>query len=591
MARGDSPRPSSRVEAVEVHGPLPGWGLEMPYSLGCQEDSGCSNDVSSLAGSQPSVDVVLAARDQPLSKLLTTLLDALPLPMIRTVTVWVYHKGRPRSRELAEMAASVAGRAQIRIALGLPNVGRAEHTCVHHVVQNYGRLADLTIFLKDTALAHAHLGIATRLLAFAARLPAVDAWCARPPVAINLSFALDNYTSESCWRYGRCYQNESWKIASPRPFGAWLSHHGVRPIRNMPAGQVQACWGGFFAASRRALTAAPQATYAAMEAELSQADSLEEGHYMERSWPTLFGLKRPMRPQFVRVGIYTAACGAAATSNHTPALLQLPRAAASFTSSSLLKIPPEYVNDDSECDRAQASHAVCASAVRDWRAGVASMLRFIFYTDRPQTLAQAERHGWTGVLLPGSACNVRDLKASPGNELSGFDYTAYLALAADSISLAATLHIVTHHLASGPSVALVARRRGGLDSARSAERAFHTSHSTVGFGAATNRTLLQASAVIRRASAAASSFSRTWRELAVANPHVREQFTLDVALQQAEEARAVTIVDLHAAKQLAYPVVPAPAVVRPTAAAPSTASKAKGEHPLRKKSANTKVKP
>lgn len=578
MVRGDSPRPSSRVEAVDVHGPLPGWGLEMPYSLGCQEDAGCASGASSPSGS-PSLDIVMAARDQPLSKLLGTLLDALPLARIRTPTVWVYHKGRPRSRELADMVAAITERAQIRIALGLPNVGRAEHTCVHHVVQNYARLADLTIFLKDTALAHAHLGIATRLLAFAARLPAVDAWCARPPVAVNLSFALDSYVSETCWRFGRCYKNESWKLASARPFGAWLSHHGVTPIQNMPAGQVQACWGGFFAASRRALTASPQAIYEAIEAELSQADSLEEGHYMERSWPTLFGLKRPMRPQFVRVGIYTAACGAAASYNHT-ALLELPRAAGSFTSSSLLNMPPEYVDDGPDCDRAQA----CRSAVRAWRAGVASMLRFIFFTDRPQTLAQAERHGWTGVLLPGSACNVRDLKASPGSELNGFDYTAYIALTPDSISLAATLHIVTHHLASGPSVALVARRRGGLDTARSAERSFHTSHSTAELEAATNRTMLQASAVIRRASTAASSFSRTWRALAAANPHVREQFTLDVALQQAEQARAVTIVDLHAAKRLVYPVVPTPAVVTPPAApsAAGSSSKGKGEHPRKK---------
>ena len=40
------------------------------------------------------------------------------------------------------MVAAITERAQIRIALGLPNVGRAEHTCVHHVVQNYARLAD-----------------------------------------------------------------------------------------------------------------------------------------------------------------------------------------------------------------------------------------------------------------------------------------------------------------------------------------------------------------------------------------------------------------------------------------------------------------
>ena len=95
--------------------------------------------------------------------------------------------------------------------------------------------------------------------------------------------------------------------------------------------------------------------------------------------------------------------------------------------------------------------------------------------------------------------------------------------------------------------------------------------------------MLQASAVIRRASTAASSFSKTWRELSVANPNVRTQFTLDVALQQAEQASAVAIVDLHAAKRLAYPVVPAPAVATPVMPAPAP-SKGKGDYPRWKKS-------
>ena len=156
----------------------------------------------------------------------------------------------------------------------------------------------MTLFLKDTALAHAHLGVATRPLAFAQRLPMdVDAWCARPPVAVNLSFALDSYQSETCWRFGRCYGNESWKRANVRPFGAWLRSHGTAPVRNMPRGQVQACYGGFFAASRRAVQATPQRTYAAIEEELTQADSLEEGHYMERTWPTAFGLEQPLHPR------------------------------------------------------------------------------------------------------------------------------------------------------------------------------------------------------------------------------------------------------------------------------------------------------
>ena len=113
-------------------------------------------------------------------------------------------------------------------------------------------------------------------------------------MAVNLSFALDAYQSETCWRFVRCYGNESWRRASARPFGAWLASHGIAPIRSMPRGQVQACFGGFFGASRHALLTTPKSTYAAIEKELMQADSLEEGHYMERTWRSLWGPRRPL---------------------------------------------------------------------------------------------------------------------------------------------------------------------------------------------------------------------------------------------------------------------------------------------------------
>lgn len=539
-------------------GPLAGWGLEMPYSVGCQRaDCNVDSSAKHSEAQRPSLDIVVAARDQPLGKLVRTLLDALPLVRLRPPVLWVYHKGKPKTRELAELAAATAGVAQLRLALGLPNAGRAEHTCVHHVVQNYARLADLTLFLKDTALAHAHLGVATRLLAFAQRLPMdVDAWCARPPVAVNLSFALDSYQSETCWRFGRCYGNESWKRANVRPFGAWLRSHGTAPVRNMPRGQVQACYGGFFAASRRAVQATPQRTYAAIEEELTQADSLEEGHYMERTWPTAFGLQQPLHPRFVRVGIYTAVCGSGGTAhNHTSMLWQLPKAAEEIMASSALRVPPEYL---------EPACATCGPVHQAWLAGRASMLRFLFFSDRARAIAEADRHGWTGVLVSSSACRPRDLKMRPeaARELRGFDYTAYLpptAAASEAISLGGVLHIATNHLGLGPSVALLARRRGGLDAIRSAERSFlarysasgrdsNRSHSASGRGG--NRSLLTASAVIRRSSSAARSFSDRWQELARDNPHVREQFCLDVLLQAQPES--VVVVDVHTVKHLVY---------------------------------------
>ena len=105
-------------------------------------------------------------------------------------------------------------------------------------------------------------------------------------------------------------------------------------------------------------------------------------------------LKRPMRPQFVRVGIYTAACGAAASYNHT-APVEPPRAAGSF-----ILVTAEHASGVRRRRARLRPRAGLSGAVRAWRAGVASMLRFIFFTDRPQTLAQA-------CATAGLACSAR----------------------------------------------------------------------------------------------------------------------------------------------------------------------------------------
>ena len=110
-------------------GPLPGWGVEMPYSMGCQRSDCQSSSFGGIGTRRRSLDIVVAARDQPFGKLLRLLLEALPLARLRTPTVWVYHKGSPKARELAELRAATARLAELKLSLGLPNVGRAEHTC------------------------------------------------------------------------------------------------------------------------------------------------------------------------------------------------------------------------------------------------------------------------------------------------------------------------------------------------------------------------------------------------------------------------------------------------------------------------------
>ena len=171
------------------------------------------------------------------------------------------------------------------------------------------------------------------------------------------------------------------------------------------------------------------------------------------------------------------------------------------------------------------------------------MLQFIVFTDQKQVIAHAAHYGWRGVLLPSSVCRPRDFKIHPNstNELRGFDYTAYLPIssaASDAISLGAILQIVTHHLASGPSVALLVRRRGNIR------------------GGGVNRTMLFASVVIRRSGGAADAFSCRWLELATGSTHTKEQVTLEAALREPAAATRVVTLDLHSAKKLTYPSSP-----------------------------------
>lgn len=289
--------------------PLPGWGLEMPYSVACRGGV-CSGSVAGDDGALPTLDVVLAAQNQPTAPLVRMVLDTLPLARLAVPTVWIYHKGRHEAQDIAELQAAAAGRAQLQLGLGFPNVGRAEHSCVHHVVQNYARLADMTLFLKDTAVAHAHLGVTLRVFSFARRLLAsgVDVWCARPPGTVTTDFALDDYRSEKCWRWAQCYANETYQRARTRPLGAWMARIGVAP---RPA-RVPVCFGGFFAASRAAIRTSAFGLYAQAERDLSRADSLEEGHYMERAWLGAFGQRvGSMAPRFARAAVFAAHCGEA----------------------------------------------------------------------------------------------------------------------------------------------------------------------------------------------------------------------------------------------------------------------------------------
>ena len=154
-----------------------------------------------------SIDIVVAMHTAPVATMIRALLLALPLGDSRSVTacrIFIYKKGptlSPSERVAIEAAVKeAAAAAELRIVDGLRNTGRCDHSYLTHVVNHRDDVADVTLFLKDTAMAHVHIGAGARLLAFARRLPdrGLHFWCARTISHAPCWFVQDRYASEQC---------------------------------------------------------------------------------------------------------------------------------------------------------------------------------------------------------------------------------------------------------------------------------------------------------------------------------------------------------------------------------------------------------
>lgn len=155
----------------------------------------------------------------------------------------------------------------------LPNVGRCDHTYLHHIVSNYNDLADVTIFLTaSTKMIQRKRYTLNTII-----LPRIGSEfdCLGQTSYVYPSFQLDGW---QCTH--KQNQSASQFIRCPlRPFGKWWK---VRfPSIPFPFFSV---YGGVFAASKRAIQRVPMETWQLLLEEQSEADNLEVSHYMERSW-------------------------------------------------------------------------------------------------------------------------------------------------------------------------------------------------------------------------------------------------------------------------------------------------------------------
>ena len=197
-------------------------------------------------------------------------LDEYPFNQFKYV---VYNKGGNERFAHAHVAKVVV----------LPNVGRCDHTYMHHIVHNYATLSGILVFFPgslDMSFKKEKAKLVLRYILAAKR--------AAFPVDSrgNIRAAFNHFTLDKwqCIHAGNAELNPESALTpcALRPFGRWYDAH---------FGDARGdflCLHGIFSVAAEDVKQYPVARYAALLRELAVSSNPEVGHYMERAWSAVF---------------------------------------------------------------------------------------------------------------------------------------------------------------------------------------------------------------------------------------------------------------------------------------------------------------
>jgi hypothetical protein len=172
----------------------------------------------------------------------------------------------------------------------LPNVGKNDHTYLHHLVEHYHDLADWTLFTPDYPFDHlpgehsreAGLDLFRRGLVPQTNVT-VPWLCQVKDWRDDGRIAWDAFTNRPD-RNGTTWADRfaSGKIEKAElDFVSWSKRYvGYDPSQGWPGYAA----GGVFGAPKAAIRYLPLLFYARLRDQLSKAVEPEEGHYVERLW-------------------------------------------------------------------------------------------------------------------------------------------------------------------------------------------------------------------------------------------------------------------------------------------------------------------
>lgn len=169
------------------------------------------------------------------------------------------------------------------ITIQLDNVGRNDHTYLHHIVKNYDCLADVTVFFPGS------LQMPFKFIAGVALLRKVQ--------ETGKAWMFGKHCKDIC-KHFEDFQIEKWmcsagvnrainseenlSLAEIRPLGKWYQKYYGSQLTEM------FFFHGILSVDRETILKRPLSFYEEMVRQLSLSSNPEVGHYIERTWHAMF---------------------------------------------------------------------------------------------------------------------------------------------------------------------------------------------------------------------------------------------------------------------------------------------------------------
>ena len=169
----------------------------------------------------------------------------------------------------------------------LPNVGKCDHTYLHHIIENYNNLSNVTIFLpasfynmdykKDRGLKIIKKTNETNNTVF----PITDIGKSVLETKSIYNFQLDEWKTSFGNNQDKNVDYKT-KLSPIRPYGKWFEH-------NFPNNKCPyICYMGIFSISKKDIHKNPIEKYKKLISYVDDHTNPEAGHYIERAWVSLF---------------------------------------------------------------------------------------------------------------------------------------------------------------------------------------------------------------------------------------------------------------------------------------------------------------